>query len=202
MQIADQSRQTKAQTIQIHPVTSARWRDLEKLFGPRGACAGCWCMYWRLPHSQFEKQKGLKNKYSLKKIVDSGATPGLMAYAGGEPVGWCAIAPRDSYLKLQTSRVLARVDNLPVWSVVCFYVAKDHRRRRLTEALLRSAVEFARKRGARIVEGYPIAPKTDRVPEVFAWTGFEAAFRQAGFKEVARRSPTRPIMRFEISKTR
>lgn len=202
MRSANKSRDSRAQSIQIHPVTPARWPDLEKLFGPRGACAGCWCMYWKLAHSDFEKQKGLKNKNSLKKVVGSGAAPGLIAYAGGEPVGWCAVAPSESYLKLQTSRTLAKVDEQLVWSVVCFYVAKGYRRRGVTEELLRGAVEFARKRGAKIVEGYPIAPKTGRVPDVFAWTGFEAAFRKAGFKEIARRSPTRPIMRFEISKAR
>lgn len=156
-------------------------------------------MYWRLAHSQFEKQKGLKNKKAFRKIVESGANPGLIAYADGEPVGWCAVAPREAYFKLQGSRTLAKVDDQPVWSVVCFYVVKGYRGRGITVPLLRSAVEYARKRGAKIVEGYPVAPKTDRMPDVFAWTGFETAFRNAGFKEVARRSPTRPIMRFVTS---
>ncbi len=188
--------QTDSPSLQIFPLTPKRWPDFEKLFGPRGACAGCWCMYWRLAHSQFEKQKGLKNKKAFKKIVESGTNPGLIAYADGGPVGWCAVAPREAYLKLQGSRTLAKVDDQPVWSVVCFYIAKGYRRRGMTETLLREAVEYARKRGAKIIEGYPVAPKTDRMPDVFAWTGFETAFRKAGFKEVARRSPTRPIMRY------
>jgi GNAT superfamily N-acetyltransferase len=192
---------TDSNSIRIVALSPSRWADLEKLFGPRGACAGCWCMYWRLPLSQFKKQQGAANKRAFKKIVASGGTPGHIAYAGREPVGWCAVAPRGTYVKLQNSRTLAPVDDQPVWSVVCFYVAKGYRRRGVTVSLLRAAVEHARKRGARIVEGYPISPNSGRTPDVFAWTGLESAFLKAGFKEVARRSATRPIMRFSISRT-
>lgn len=188
--------------LAVKPVTAGRWPNIETLFGPRGACAGCWCMYWRLPHSRFEKQKGLKNRKAFKKLVESGSRPGLIAYSDGEPIGWCAVAPRAAYVKLQGSRTLAAVDEQPVWSVVCFYVVKGHRRRGVTVALLRGAVEFARKRGAKIVEGYPVSPKTPRIPDVFAWTGLEHAFLNAGFKEVARRSATRPIMRYVAPNSR
>ena len=184
--------------LKIRPVTASRWKDLEKLFGPRGACAGCWCMYWRLPHSQYKKQLGARNKRALKKIVASGAKPGLLAYADEEPVGWCATAPREDYPRLANSRTLGKVAERPVWSVVCFYIARRFRRRGVTQSLLTAAVEYARKRGAKIVEGYPVVPKTDRMPDTFAWTGLESAFRKAGFREVARRSPTRPIMRRSV----
>lgn len=192
---AKSSAAKKTPNLKIYSATADRWRDLETLFGPRGACAGCWCMFWRLRRSQFDKQKGIKNKRALKKLVESDATPGLLAYANGEPVGWCALAPREAYPVLERSRILARVDNQPVWSVVCFFVAKAYRRSGVTMLLLRAAVDYVAKRGAKILEGYPIAPKTHRMPDVFAWTGFENAFRKAGFKEVARRSATRPIMR-------
>jgi GNAT superfamily N-acetyltransferase len=185
----------KNQVLKIYPATAVRWHDLETLFGPRGACAGCWCMYWRLAHSRYKEQQGPLNKRALKEIVGSGATPGLLAYSNGKPVGWCAVAPRDAYPRFETSRTLARVDGQPVWSVVCFYVARRFRGREVSLALLRGAVDYARKHGASIVEGYPIAPKTNRMPDAFAWTGFEGTFRKAGFKEVARRSDTRPIMR-------
>ncbi len=185
----------KPSDLKIYPATAERWRDLEKLFGPRGACAGCWCMFWRLRRSQFDQQKGPKNKRALKKLVESDATPGLLAYANGIPVGWCALAPRETYAVLENSRILARVDSQPVWSVVCFFVAKAYRRSGVTVQLLRAATDYAAKRGAKILEGYPIAPRTLRMPDVFAWTGFENAFRKAGFQEVARRSATRPIMR-------
>ena len=194
------TRHTDSNPIRIFSLTPSRWADLEKLFGPRGACAGCWCMYWRLAHSDFKKKMGAANKRAFKKIVAAGETPGLVAYSGREPVGWCAVAPRETYARLQNSRTLAPADDHPVWSVVCFFVVRGSRRRGVTVALLRAAVEFARKRGAKMVEGYPIAPKTKPMPDAFAWTGLEGAFLKAGFKEVARRSATRPIMRFSISR--
>jgi GNAT superfamily N-acetyltransferase len=184
--------------VECHPVTSDRWPDLETLFGPRGATGGCWCMYWRLPRAQFSAQKGKGTKEALQHLVESGEIAGLLAYAQGQPVGWCAIAPRESYPVLERSRILKRVDAAPIWSVVCFFVNKAFRGKGVTTVLLRAAVEYARQYGARLVEGYPIEPKTPRIPAVFAWTGLASAFRQAGFVEVKRRSDTRPVMRYVI----
>ena len=194
---------TRAQPakLEFHPVTAKRWRDLEKLFGERGACGGCWCMCWRLKRSQFEKQKGAGNKKALKKIVAAGEVPGLLAYAGREPVGWCSVAPREAFPVLENSRILKRVDNQPVWSASCFFVARPYRRQGLSVKLLRAAVAYAKKKGARMVEGYPVEPKKSPMPDVFAWTGLASAFRRAGFKEVLRRSPTRPIMRYPARKS-
>jgi GNAT superfamily N-acetyltransferase len=185
-------------TVQCHPVTLQRWRDVEALFGPRGACGGCWCMWWRLKRSQFVKQKGEENRRALRQIIEAGEVPGLLAYADGRPIGWCAVAPRQSYAVLERSRILKRVDDAPVWSVVCFFVSKTFRGKGLTTALLRAAVEYATQHGAGIVEGYPVEPKKTRMPDVFAYTGLASAYRKAGFVEVARRSETRPIMRFFV----
>jgi GNAT superfamily N-acetyltransferase len=182
--------------LAFHPLTADRFPDLEQLFGRRGACGGCWCMWWRLKRSEFERQKGETNRRALKRIVESGEVPGLLAYRGGRPIAWCSVAPREAFGALERSRVLKRVDDRPVWSVVCFFVAKPFRRRGLTAALLRAATEYAREHGARIVEGYPIEPKKSPAPDPFVWTGLPSAFRRVGFVEVARRSPTRPIMRF------
>lgn len=184
--------------VTYHPVTSNRWSELEKLFGPRGACCGCWCMYWRLPRSQFDQQQGGQNRQSLKALVDSGNVPGVMAYSGDEPVGWCSIAPREQYPTLARSRVLKPVDDLPVWSVVCFFIARSQRGKGLTVELLNAAVKFARDNGATIVEGYPVEPKAGKTADVFAFTGLVSAFLHAGFSEVLRRSETRPIMRYYI----
>ncbi|MCH7766273.1 MAG: GNAT family N-acetyltransferase [Acidobacteria bacterium] len=194
---------TRAQPakLEFHPVTAKRWRDLEKLFGERGACGGCWCMCWRLKRSQFEKQKGAGNKKALKKMVAAGEVPGLLAYAGREPVGWCSVAPREAFPVLENSRILKRVDDQPVWSASCFFVARPYRRQGLSVKLLRAAVAYAKKKGARMVEGYPVEPKRSPMPDVFAWTGLADAFRRAGFKEVLRRSPTRPIMRYPARKS-
>lgn len=184
--------------LKFQPVTAKRWKELASLFGERGACGGCWCMWWRLSRSQFNKQKGEGNKKALKKIVDSGEVPGLLAYTEGEPIGWCSVAPRETFSTLERSRILKRVDEKPVWSVVCFFIAKPFRQKGVTVKLLKAAVEYAKKQGAKIVEGYPIEPKKGKMPDVFANTGLASAFRQAGFVEVLRRSETRPIMRYFV----
>lgn len=184
--------------LDVHPVTSGRWKDLAALFGARGACGGCWCMWWRLTRSEFEKRKGAGNRRALKKLVDEGAVPGLIAYHRGEPVAWCSVGPRAAYGALGRSRVLAPVDDLPVWSIVCFFVARPFRRRGLSFDLVRAAVAHAKDRGGAIVEGYPVEPKKGITADVFAYTGLAATFRKAGFVEVARRSETRPVMRFYL----
>lgn len=179
----------------FHPLTPDRWEDLETLFGPRGACGGCWCMVWRLPRGQWEKGKTGGNRRAFHKLVAGGACPGILAYAGDDPVGWCAIAPRADYPGLARSRVLQPVDEQPVWSVSCFFIQKDHRRKGLSVRLLKAAARFAADHGARIVEGYPTDSSQADMPGAWAWTGLAAAFLKAGFKEVARRSRTRPIVR-------
>ncbi len=184
--------------LAIYPLTPERWSDFEKLFGPRGACGGCWCMYWRLSRTQYEQQHGELNRRNIKALVDSDNIPGILAYSDGEPVGWCSIAPRDEYPTLARSRILKPIDDQPVWSVVCFFTARNHRRKGLTVMLLQAAIEYARVNGARIVEGYPVEPKVGKAPDVFVYTGLYSAFKQAGFTEVLRRSETRPIMRYNI----
>lgn len=188
--------------LRIRPLTPERWPDLVDLFGSNGACGGCWCMWWRLKRSQFVKQKGPGNKRALKRLVNSGDAPGLIAYAGKRPVAWCSVGPRDVYPVLDRSRVLKRIDDQPVWSVVCFFVAKAFRRQGVTARLLKAAAEYAKKHGAAILEGYPVDPKKGAMPDVFAYTGFPSAFREAGFKEAIRRSATRPIMRRRLDKSR
>src|SRR6267378_1367475 len=141
--------------LKVHPLTPERWPDFEKLFGKNGACAGCWCMWWRLPAAQWRDQKGEGNRKAIRKLVNAGATPGLLAYADGQAVAWCAVAPREEYPRFATSRVLAPLDDQPVWSVTCFFVARAWRRRGITRQLLEAAAQFARRHGARILEGCP-----------------------------------------------
>lgn len=181
------------------PLTPERWLDLEKLFGPRGATGGCWCMWWRLKRSEFDRQRGDGNRQALKGIVDSGEIPGILAYVEGEPVGWCSIAPRASYPALDRSRTLKRIDDRPVWSVVCFYTARRYRRKGLMANLLEAAVEHARQHGARIVEGYPYDPQSGKTGDPFVYTGLSSAFLKAGFVDVAHPTETRTIMRYQIT---
>ncbi|UCG53717.1 MAG: GNAT family N-acetyltransferase [Candidatus Latescibacterota bacterium] len=182
----------------FHPATPERWPDIERLFGERGACGGCWCMAWRLPRRKWEDGKGAKNKRAFKKIITSGETPGIVAYIGDEPIAWCAVAPRAVYSVLERSRVLKPVDDQPVWSVSCLFILKPYRRRGVSTRLLKAATRFAKSQGAKILEGYPIEPAMERTPDPFIWTGTPSAFLKAGFKEVARRSRTRPIMRYVL----
>ncbi len=157
-------------------------------------------MLWRLTRSDFDQQKGEGNRRAMKRFVDRGETPGILAYAGRQPVAWCAVAPRVSYPALERSRVSKRIDDQPVWSITCFFVAKPFRRSGISVELLKAAIDYVQKRGGRIVEGYPVEPKTESMPEVFAYTGLATAFLKAGFTECLRRSETRPIMRFELQR--
>ncbi|TWT45880.1 Acetyltransferase (GNAT) family protein [Phycisphaerae bacterium RAS1] len=182
----------------FRPLTPDRWRDLEALFGQRGACGGCWCMWWRVRATEFNKNKGDRNRAAFRAVVAAGPPPGLLAYAGAAPVGWCAVAPRQTYVRLATSRVLAPLDAQPVWSITCFFIAATWRRKGLSTALIRAAVTFARSHGAKIIEGYPVEPRRGAIPAAFAWTGLPRAFEKAGFQEATRRSPTRPIMRKSV----
>lgn len=182
--------------MKIHPLTPDRWEDFEALFGKNGACGGCWCMLWRLPRKEFDAAKGDGNREMMKALVASGAEPGLLAYFGKEAVGWCATAPRADYPALERSRILKPVDEQPCWSVACLFVHRKYRKQGVATELLKAAAKHVRRRGGKILEGYPVEPRGDKpIPAAFAWTGVPSAFIAAGFKEVARRSETRPIMR-------
>ncbi len=192
--------------LEFAALTPDRWPLFARLFGERGACGGCWCMLWRQTRKEFEANKGDGNRRAMRALVKSGVEPGLLAlrHTGdgseptAEPVGWCAIAPRDDYPTLSRSRILKPVDDRPVWSVSCLFIHRSARRQGVATALLRAAADHARRKGARILEGYPQEPKKDPMPAAFAWTGIASSFLRAGFTEVARRSPTRPIMRLEL----
>ena len=179
--------------------TPSRWVDLERLFGENGACGGCWCMAWRLTPKDWKAGKGRRNRRALKRLVSSGRPPGVLAYAGRTPAGWCAVAPRHEYLHLGRSRVLRPVDDAAVWSISCLFVLKPYRRQGLSPLLLQAAVAFAARQGATIVEGYPTEPYGGRTPDAFLWTGTVSAFVAAGFREVERRSERRPIMRIHAA---
>ena len=181
--------------LRIEPATPERLADLEDLFGAKGACGGCWCQWWRLPRAEFVKGKGEPNRLALRRQVEAGP-PGVLAYRGEQAVGWCAVAPRADYPRLARSRTLAAVDEQPVWSISCLFVRRGHRQQGVSEALVRAACAFAAQRGARLVEAYPIDPRGARTPDAFAWTGLLSAYERAGFAEVARRSESRPIVRW------
>jgi len=187
----------EATGLQFQPLTSDRWPDLEALFGPKGAYGGCWCMWPRLRRKDFRGKSGAQNQQAMRETVDSGEAPGLLAYSGGEPVGWVALAPREKYALLEHSRTLKRVDDEPVWSIVCFVIDKRARGRGMMAKLLSAAVDYAARHGATIVEAYPVEA-AGKLTGYSGFTGIASTFRKAGFVEVARASQEQPVMRYYI----
>lgn len=184
--------------LEFQPLTPGRWSDFEALFGQRGAYGGCWCMWWRSTRREFEERGGEGNRQAMKAIVDSGEVPGILAYHQGEPVGWCSVAPREQYGTLERSRVLKRLDDTPVWSLVCFFVAKGYRDQGMANALIQGAVTYVRSQGGKAVEAYPTQPREGRLPPVSSFMGMPAMFERAGFVECARPSKSKVIMRLFI----
>lgn len=184
------------------PLSAATWKDFEQLFGERGACGGCWCMAWRRRKRDFRTQSGAGNKAAIKMLMKSGAPIGVLLYQDGEAVAWCSVAPRQQFVALERSRVWAPVDDAPVWSVSCFFVARPHRKQGLSVALLQAAAAYAKSLGARIIEGYPQDLGENTLPAAFVWTGLQKSYERAGFREVARRSPKKPIMRKKMTAAR
>lgn len=182
----------------IHPLTLDRWDDLVRLFGANGAVGGCWCMWWRQTSREFGAKAGDQDREELRTIVESGRVPGLLAYEGGVPVGWCSLGPREEFGRLNRSPVLKPVDEQPAWAIVCFFINRNHRGQGVGAALLRAAIAHAAAEGAAIVEGYPLDDSVGRLSNSAAYTGVVSMFREAGFEEVARRTPGRPIMRYAV----
>ena len=179
------------------PVTSNTWNDLETLFSEHGIQNGCWCMYWRIPRKECQRNYGEGNKQFLKQIVETGNIPGILAYHHETPVGWCSIAPREDFPVVLRSPTLKPIDDLPVWSIVCFFVSKPYRKSGLTHLLIKAAIDHAQKGGARIIEAYPIDVRANYI-EYERYSGLTTTYEKEGFKEVSRRSERRPIMRYYV----
>jgi len=151
-------------------------------------------MTWRLSRAEFRANEGAGNRAAMRALVHAGQQPGVLLYEDGRAIAWCAVAPREEYIRLGASKVWAPVDGKKVWSVRCFFVDKKARGKGVSVEVLKAAVEFARSKGAEIVEGYPQELK-EKLPPAFVWMGVMPTFQHAGFHEVARRSPKKPIMR-------
>ena len=184
--------------LEIYPLDITRWKDFETLLGEKGGCGGCWCMSWRLKKSDFESNKGIENKNAMKSLVDKNLVIGVLAYFDGIPIGWCAVAPRNVYVRLEKSRVLKRIDNEPVWSITCLYIEKTYRRRGVSTELVKGAINYCKINGAKIIEAYPVVPYSNKVPDPFIWTGTPSAFEKAGFIVAEKRSKWKPMMRYYI----
>lgn len=178
---------------EFHPLTPERWEDFETLFGPNGACAGCWCAWFLMTNKQFREAKKEGHKELLRTLVHSGVEPGLIAYADGVPAGWVALGPREKYGRLATSDHLGPVDDQPVWVIPCFFIHRNYRHMGLMEHLLEGAIDYARARGVSMLEAFPLEV-TDKINSMSLFAGKAAVFQRLGFEQVALRD-YRLIMR-------
>lgn len=202
--------------VDVQPVTPERWADMVELFGAYGASGGCWCMWFRVPSKVFSANGNTGNEAAMQDRVAAGDEPGLIAYEGGRPVGWLSVAPRREFARIETKADRGIVSEEGVWSVVCFFIAPGRRGEGIASALLAAAVEFARARGAKALEAYPI-DRDSPISNGDAYTGVRSMFSKAGFLEIGRfdrwaaipevagparkqlaRPPGRPVMRLEL----
>jgi GNAT superfamily N-acetyltransferase len=189
--------------IVVAPLTPERWPDLEAIFLARGCAVarGCWCMYYRRSGTRGPLPAGTTaaqaNRADLRALVDAGPPPGLVGYRDGVPVGWVTLAPRERFAKLARSPVMKPVDDRPVWSIVCFVVPAEHRGQGVARALLDGALAYAKAQGATLVEAYPV-DRPGRAADDAMWFGAKSMFDRAGFVEVARRKPQRPVVRLAL----
>jgi GNAT superfamily N-acetyltransferase len=179
-------------------LTAADWPLLEELFGERGACGGCWCMTWRVPHGgkHWEEVKGEKNRRAFKELVTSGKAQGVLAFVAGQAVGWCSVDRRSAFARLANMPSLATDWDERTWSITCFFIRSGWRGKGVGTALLRAAVALARERGARRLEGYPARPAKGsgaKMPAAFAWTGLPQMFERARFGAEAVEGSERPV---------
>jgi GNAT superfamily N-acetyltransferase len=180
--------------IEVVPATPERWADLVTLMGGNGE-QGCWCQAPRGRAVGYGSSEPGARREALRSQLEEDPPPGMLAYVDGELAGWCGFGPRSNLPRLERSRTIPKVDDLPVWSIVCFLVRVGYRRRGVAAALLDGVVDFARRSGAPGVEAYPIDPEGGRVDVGFGYVGVTPMFEKAGFRrvvETSARSAGRP----------
>jgi len=191
--------------ITVRPLTLERWPDLEAIFNARGCSVarGCWCMFYRRSGPPVELKRGetraSRSRADLRALAAAGdPPPGLIGYAGSKPVGWISLGPREDFARLRRSSVMKPVDDQPAWSIICFVVPAEYRGQGVAKGLLDGAIRYAARRGVRLLEAYPV-DKADRAADDSMWFGAKSMYDAAGFEEVARRRPARPVVRLKIS---
>lgn len=183
--------------LRFETLSKENWGKFEQLFGERGACGNCWCMYFRLTKQDFTEGKYEQgNKLAMKELVWANKPTGILGFYEDQPIAWAAFAPREDFLKLEKSRVHKRIDNQAVWSIPCFFIDKKFRRMGVSVALLKGIIEYAREKQIEIIEAYPTIPTQAKLPDSFAWIGLYKSFEQAGFTIVDRTSKNRPMVRY------
>jgi GNAT superfamily N-acetyltransferase len=183
------------------PLSRGNWGKFTELFGERGACGNCWCMYFRLRPQEFVDGKtDGGNKQKMHDLVLAGKPTGLLGFHEGKPIGWCSFAPREDFRKIEASRVHKRIDDRKVWSVTCFFIDKSYRRSGVSVAMLKGLIAYARQEGIGVIEAYPTIPTKEPLPDSFAWIGLYKSFERAGFEVVDRTSKHRPMVRYYTDK--
>jgi GNAT superfamily N-acetyltransferase len=172
--------------VAIVPLTNDHWEPLAELFGEGGDPRWCWCMFWRRSAKDGQGRTVREQREALQALAAEPLAPGLVALRDGRAVGWTSLGPREGFQRIERSRVIPRVDDTPVWAVVCFVVSRSARGEGLTSRLLDAAVEWARAQGATALEGYPVDVRPeDGAPASSLYTGTLPAFLRAGFEIVA-----------------
>ena len=188
-----------ASQLNVEPVTKRNWNKFVELFGEKGACGNCWCMYYRLSKADFLEGKTEDgNKNAMKELVWESKPVGLIGLVEGQAIAWCAFAPREDFIKLNKSRVHKRIDDKDVWSIPCLFINKNYRRSGVSIQLLKGAIKYAKGNGIKIIEAYPTIPTQDKISDSFAWVGLYKSFERAGFTIVDRTSKNRPMVRYFI----
>ena len=187
--------------LTFEPLTKANWNKFLHLFGSNGACGNCWCMYYRLKKEEYQEGKADDgNKNAMKEIVWENKPAGILGFYEGQAIAWCAFAPREDFIKLDSSRVHKRIDDKNVWSIPCFFIDKNFRRHGVSVELLKGVINHAKDAGIEIIEAYPTTPTQDKLPDSFAWIGLYKSFERAGFEIVDQTSKNRPMVRFYTHK--
>lgn len=193
-----------AAKLTTRPLRPTDWPAIEELFGDKGACAGCWCMFWRAPtRKDYDAMRGAKARAALRRLVTRGEARGILAFDGAEPVGWCSLGPRSAFPGTERMRSYVVPDASEVWSVNCFFIRRDHRHRGLARTLLEAAVTEARRAGAKTLEGYPtdVRPGSKQA-DAFLYKGTLGLFETLGFREVQRISRASPLVRIDLARSR
>ena len=188
--------------IKYRELAPGDWPVVVSLFGRQGACGGCWCMWWRVARGGrlWEETKGAKARLQSKRLIESGRMQAVLAFDGEEPVGWCTFGPRKDFPRIETVKAYVPPDDASVWSIPCLFIIRAYRGQGIATELGRTAVAAAGRRGAVIVEGYPVTTTKDgrRVAPVYSWTGPLTVFEQCGFDIVQRINPLRPVVRRSV----
>ncbi len=190
--------------IETRDLKPELWPEVVDLFGKNGACAGCWCMWWRLERGEgLHPRTGAQRKRRFQTLVEDGDQRGVLAFVDGQAVGWCSYGPRRDFIRLDRSRLFQVDDAERVWSVPCFFVRAGWRGRGVSRAMLEHAVNAMKRQGVEIVEAYPVRLKNGaRVPNAGAYTGTPSFFRSMGFVTLGARDGARQRMRLDLNRAR